>query len=321
MMTSRERVERAIRFEEPDRLPFNFWMDRRRMAELNAKYGEDFRITRYDADVVEAMCMVPFPTGRHEEQAGTDWMVEPLFTDWSETPNIQLPDPSDPALIANAEAMLKRYPEKAVVADLPNVLTHVEMMISQADFFMDLMDEPERVGNLFHRMSDIMAAVAEKLCKLDITALYVMDDVAANSGLMMSPAQVREHVLPHWRKVIDVAHSAGKPVFFHTDGKVTELFDVFADELKVRMLNPLQPDLQDCGEFATTYKGRTGIYGGLYTGRIHMWSPDEIRTHVFDLFEKAGKGGGLIVSSHDLDISTTEEQLEALTGAIKECTY
>ena len=97
MMTSRERVERAIRFEEPDRLPFNFWMDRRRMAELNDKYGEDFRVTHYDADVVEALCMIPFPTGRHEEQAGTEWMVEPLFTDWNETPDIELPDPSDPS--------------------------------------------------------------------------------------------------------------------------------------------------------------------------------------------------------------------------------
>lgn len=320
-MNSRERVERAIRFEKPDRLPFNFWMDRRRMDEFDEKYGVDFRITRYDADVVEAMCMIPFPSGTHEEKAGTQWMTEPLFKDWNETPGIALPDPSDPALIANAEIMLGKYPDKAVIADLPNVLTHVEAMISQADFYMDLMDVPELVGQFFHRMSDIMAAVAEKLCKLDITALYVMDDVAANSGLMMSPAQVREHVLPHWKKVIDVAHAHDKPVFFHTDGKVVELFDVFADELKVRMLNPLQPDLQDCGEFAKNYKGRTGIYGGLYTGRIHMWSPDEIRAHVFDLFEKAGQGGGLIVSSHDLDISTTEEQLEALTGAIKECTY
>lgn len=141
-MTSRERVERVIKFEKPDRLPFNFWMDRRRMEELNRKYGEDFRVTRFDAD-----------------------------------------------------------------------------------------------------------------------------------------------------------------------------------ELKIRMLNPLQPDLQDVGEFARDYSGRTGIYGGLNTGRIHLMTPEQIRSHVADLFEKAGQGGGLIVSSHDLDISTTEEQLDALTGAIKECIY
>ena len=321
MMTSRERVERTIRFEEPDRVPFNFWMDRRRMDDLDAKYGADFRVTRFDADVVEAMSMVPFPTGRFEEQAGTHWMVEPLFKNWNETLDLELPNPSDPSLTANTEAMLKKYPDKAVIPNFPNVLTHVESMISQADFFMDLMDEPELVGQFFHRMSDIMAIVADQLCSLDITALYVMDDVAANSGLMMSPSQVREHILPHWKKVIDVAHAHGKPVFFHTDGKVDELYDLFADELKVRMLNPLQPDLQDVGEFARDYHGRTGIYGGLYTGRIHMMAPDEIRAHVFDLFEKSGKGGGLVISSHDLDISTTEEQLDALVGAIKECTY
>ncbi|MFA5688632.1 MAG: uroporphyrinogen decarboxylase family protein [Kiritimatiellales bacterium] len=320
-MTSRERIERAIRFETPDRLPFNFWMDRRRMNELNSKYGEDFRVTRFDADVVEAMCMIPFPTGRFEEKAGSAWMVEPLFRDWNETLQIRLPDPEDTKLTAPAEAVLKKYPDKAVIADLPNVLTHVEMMMSQADFYMDLMDEPELISAFFHRMSDVMAAVAERLCKLDITALYVMDDVAANSGLLISPAQLREYILPHWKKVIDVAHTYNKPVFFHTDGKITELYDLFADELNIRMLNPVQPDLQDVGSFSRTYKGRTGIYGGLYTGRIHMMSPVEIRDHVFDLFEKAGQGGGLIVSSHDLDISTTEEQLTVLVDAIKECRY
>ncbi|MCF7818204.1 MAG: hypothetical protein K9M54_10015 [Kiritimatiellales bacterium] len=291
------------------------------MAELNAKYGEDFRVIRFGADVVEAMGAVPFPAGRFEEKAGTPWMVEPLFKDWNSTPDIELPDLSDPSLTANVEAMLNRHPDKAVIANLPNVLTHVESMISQADFYMDLMDEPELVGAFFHRMSDIMAAVADRLCQLDITALYVMDDIACNHGLLMSPEQVRDHILPHWKKVIDVAHAHGKPVFFHTDGKVVELYDLFADELKVRMLNPLQPDLQDVGEFARTYNGRTGIYGGLYTGRIHMMTPDEIRAHVLDLFEKAGQHGGLIVSSHDLDMSTTEEQLDALVGAIKECTY
>lgn len=320
-MNSRERVERVVNFETPDRLPFNFWMDRRRMDELDTKYGADFRVTHYGADIVEAMSMVPFPTGCFEEKAGTPWMVKPLFKDWNETPEIELPDPNDPTLTANCEEMLRRYPDKAVVANLPNVLTHVESMISQADFYMDLMDEPELVDRFFNRMSDIMAAVAERLCNLDISALYVMDDVAANSGLLMSPAQVRNHILPHWKKVIDTAHAAGKPVFFHTDGKVEELYDLFADELKVCMLNPLQPDLQDVGAFARDFKGRTGIYGGLHTGRIHMMSPDEIRAHVFDLFERAGQGGGLIVSSHDLDISTTEEQLDTLVEAIKECRY
>lgn len=318
-MTSRERVECAMRFEKPDRLPFNFWMDRRRMEELNAKYGEDFRVTRYDADVIEAMSMIAFPAGRFEEKAGTPWMVEPLFRDWSETTEIELPDPADPVWTANAERMIAAHPDKAVIANLPNVLTHVEMMMSQADFYVDLMDEPERVDAFFHRMSDIMAAVAERLCQLDITALYVMDDCACNHGLLISPTQLRDHILPHWKKVIDVAHAADKPVFFHTDGKVEDLYGLFADELKIRMLNPLQPDLQDVGAFSREYHGRTGVYGGLWTGRIHQMSGQQIRDHVFDLFDKAGRNGGLIVSSHDLDISTTEEQLDALVAAIKEC--
>jgi uroporphyrinogen-III decarboxylase len=248
-------------------------------------------------------------------------MQKPLFVDWSDADTLVMPDPLAPGVTATVEQVLKEFPDKAVIVNMPNVLTRIEAMVPQEEFYVALMENPEAVEHLFSRMSDVMALAAERLCDLDIAALYVQDDVAANNGLLMSPGQVHEFVFPHWKKVIDVAHAHDKPVFFHTDGKVEELYDVFADELKVRMLNPLQPDLQDVGAFAKKYQGRTGIYGGLYTGRIHMMSIGEIRKHVFDLFEAAGTGGGLIISSHDLDLSTTEEQLDALVGAVKECTY
>ena len=320
-LSPRDRVEKTIRFETPDRLPFNFWMDRRRMAQLEEQYGENFRVTHYDADVVESLAFLPFPTAEFKDQSGTEWMVKPLFEDWTEMRDLELPDPDNSGIVAIVENDLKHFSDRAVLADFPNVLTFTERMINQQKLYMDMCLAPDLVQEFFHRMSDIMASVAERICKLDITALYVMDDIGFNNGLMISPEQLRDQVLPHWKKVIDVAHAHDKPVFFHTDGKVEAAWHIFADELGVRMLNPLQPNLQSVSDFKAIYHGKMGVYGGLDTARIHTMTPDEIRAHVLDLFEKAGAGGGLIASTHDLDISITDCQLDALVGAIKECTY
>jgi uroporphyrinogen decarboxylase len=319
-MDHRERVLRAISFEKPDRVPFNFWMDRRRMSELEERYGAQMRIRHYGADILESYVPLAWPAGQFEQKAGTPWLVKPLIDDWRKAKDIPLPDPNVDGLYDYLRNDLKENPDVAVILDLPNVLTYIETMLSQEQLYVDMMDYEEEIQAFFHRMSDIMQRAAEVICKMDITALYVMDDIGCNKGLIISPAMWKRCILPHWRKPIEVAHAHGKPVFFHTDGNVQLLWEEFA-KLGVRMLNPLQPDIQPIPEFKKQYFGRIGIYGGLPTDKIHTMTLKEIEIMVQDLFEKAGQGGGLVMSTHDIDITVTDEQLDAFTGAICNCTY
>ncbi len=321
-LTSRERVERAIHFEEPDRVPFNFWMDRRRMAELEAKFGPEFRVRYYGADVIESYgCFPAFPCAEYVERNGTAWMVREAFSDWNEAKNLPMPDPLAPSLYEMLEGHLRDFPQHAIIVNSPGVLTVLEMMRRQENIYVDMLSYPEEVKDLCNRISDVMMVIAEQVCKRDITALYIQDDIAYNNGLIVSEEAIREFLLPCWKKVADVAHAHSKPVFFHSDGKVDSVYHLFYEELGVRMLNPLQPELQDIGEFKRAYHGKMGIYGGIATARFHTMSPNEIREHVFDLFEKAGKGGGLVMSSHDIDYSTSEAQFDAYAEAVKACRY
>ena len=320
-LTSKERVERIINFKTPDRVAFNFWMDRRRMSEFDMIYGDNFRISYYDADVIESFLLIDFPHGRFETANGIAWLAEPLFTDYEQSRNLKMPDPNDPKIYSTLFEDLEKYRDKAVICNMPNVLTVMEAIRPQIDLYIDMFTSAQELKDLCNRLSDVMVAVAEKVCQTDITALYVMDDCAYNKGLLFSPAHLREFVLPHWIKVIDVAKEYGKPVFFHSDGNLEEIWDIFAYELKIRMLNPLQPNLQDIGLFKLKYYEQTGIYGGVDTSMLHLMTPEQIHEHVRDLFEKAGHGGGLIISTHDIDYNITIEQLDAFVAAIKSCRY
>lgn len=321
-MTSRERVERAINFETPDRVPFNFWMDRRRMAELDEQFGPDFRVTHYDADVIEGVSLVPFQGAQYEMRSGTGWMTKPLFEDWADVYKIQWPDPNDESIYSFIKEEFRKFPDRAIISNVPNVLTYTESMIQQDALYMGMMMAPDEVSYLFNKISGVMAGVAENICKrFDITALYVQDDVAFNRGLLVSPEQFSHFVMPNWKKVIDVGHAYGKPVFFHSDGDVSPIWDTYCNDLKVRMLNPLQPNLQDLADFKRRFHGKMGCYGGLETGIIHEMTPKQIEQHVFDLFAKCGQGGGLIMSSHDIDYAITNEQLDAMVNAIHACKY
>lgn len=153
-MNSRERVESVINFRKADRVPFNFWMDRKRMAELDAKFGDDFRVAHYDADIVESFLLLDYPHGRFEENANTQWLTEPFFTNYDQLDRITMPNPDDPKIYELIRNDIQRYPDKAIICDLPNVLTISETIRSQIDLYMDLMTRPEDVSRLFSRLSD-----------------------------------------------------------------------------------------------------------------------------------------------------------------------
>ena len=133
-MTSKERVETALRLEKPDRVPFNFWMDRRLLAQYEEKYGEYFRVEHYGGDVIESYINLRWPEGKTVKRDGTSWMTEPLWPDgWGRTDGFAWPDPEDPDNFAMVERDLKSQPDKAVFVNVQGVMTIMHGIRSEVD--------------------------------------------------------------------------------------------------------------------------------------------------------------------------------------------
>ena len=69
-MRSRERVALALRHQKPDRPPFNFWMDRRLMAQSAGRFGADYRVTHFGADIAESFPGFGWPSVPGEDLDG-----------------------------------------------------------------------------------------------------------------------------------------------------------------------------------------------------------------------------------------------------------
>jgi hypothetical protein len=94
-MNSRERVKKVLNKEIPDRLPFNFWMDRDMMKRFDAMYGENFRVSYYDADVIESFFLTEwFPELKKEfvTDETTSWQVKPLIDSILDAEKLSMPD-------------------------------------------------------------------------------------------------------------------------------------------------------------------------------------------------------------------------------------
>ena len=322
-MDSKTRVLMALAHEKPDKVPFNFWMDRRLMSAYERDIGHPhWRVTHFGADVIETFAGLDFPRGSGEDHNGSYWHTSPFLKDWRDFETVPMPDPHQEAVYETIKKDLAEFPDKAIFLDLPTswgVLTYVR---TYELIYMDMVEYPEEFKKLSQKIADVQKVTVERACKMGITALYLMEDLAMTKGLTMSPEMINEFCLDYTTDLVEIAQSYNIPVLFHSDGMVMDLIEILA-QAGVCAVNPLQPHLNDATEFKEKFGDRIAVYGGLDNCFIIPEGPPEkIRDHVQDTFTKLGKSdGGLIFSTHDIPLGTPKENVSAMIDAINECRY
>jgi uroporphyrinogen decarboxylase len=324
-LSSRERVLMALRHERPDRVPFNFWMDRRLMDQYIEEMGHYFRVDRYGADVIETFPLLPWPSGEGMMRDGTMWVTKHLWEDeWGGAASLNWPDPHDPKYYEIIENDVKNKPDKALFVNIAGITTLMHGIRAEQDLYMDFYDRPDDVLEVFDKFGEIMAETVRVVCEKfpEIAAIYVQDDLCAKNGPVFSPDMLEKFIYFVNDRPIRAAREAGKPVVYHSDGK-TEAVTEHLIELGVSAINPLQPHLNDFDQFKEQFGGRMAVYGALDNCFIIPdGTPEEVRRHVLDSFEKLGKDGGLILSTHDIPLHCPRENVEMMVKTItEECVY
>ena len=322
-MNSKERVICALKREIPDRVPFNFWMDRRLMEKNEKKYGHrHWRAKCLGADVIETFPLLTFPVGKGIDKYGSFWIQDPYLTDWTKYDEVPMPDPADPKVYELIERDIKEFPDKAVFLDTITPWGVIAGLRTYEHIYMDMYEYPEEFLALTEKILDVQKIMVEKACKMGISALYIMEDLAITKGLAFSPKMINKFCLKYAKQLADIAHEHNIPVLFHSDGNVDKLIDLLIP-LGISAVNPLQPHINNISDFKAKHGEKLTVYGGLDNCFIIPdGTEDDIRKHVHETFEILGKhNGGLIFSSHDIPITAPDRNVEVMVEAIKECVY
>lgn len=323
-MTSRERVQCVLNGQKPDRLPFNFWMDRDQMDIYDKKWGSDFRITHYGADVVEAFVSLPFwyeiPVKSHYD-GKTHWQMEPLVDDIKDALCLAMPDPNDPNVYIDIQNKKNMYPDKAIFALMLAPIGILEPLRLAENLFLELYDSPDEIHALLKKIEKVLVEAAHNACSMDIDVLYIAADICGRDGALVSPNHLKEFNFNYVKKLVEIAHNAGKKVFYHSDGLILPTLDIYV-EYGIDGCNPLEPRYNNAQEFAEKFSGKLMLYGaGDNCNIIPNGTQDQVAEHVRSQFNILGKNGGYIFSTHDIPSSCPQENIDVMVDTIKNCTY
>ena len=159
--------------------------------------------------------------------------------------------------------------------------------------------------------------VVRRLLRLNPDAIEFADDWGSQIALMISPGSWRELFLPAYRKMFEVVRSAGKHVFFHSDGLVMGILpdlvdagaNVFWVDLAIHNLNVLRARLGG----KVCFQGLTDVQFLLRNG-----TPEQAAQHGKDLIAALGSYKGGFIACSELAPDQPWENIIAILRAFRE---
>ena len=333
-LTSEERVLRALRRQEPDRVPHFEWLvDRKVRAALcpDAKTYNDFAV-RMGHDAVLAD-----PDFRKEPAGPGRWLSEwgYITQDTPEEHGIEVespiktrvdferyvpPDPHAPGRYATIERTLREYVGKAVIVHLNDVFSLPRYWMGMENLLMAIAADPGLVKALVDLSVDLNLEMAREVVARGVKIVYTGDDYASNQGPLMSPRHFRQLFYPGLCRVMGGYKDLGLLVIKHTDGKLWPILDMIVDS-GIDCLDPIDPQAgMDLAKVKAQYGQRVALKGNVDCGLLMTFgTPEQVAEATRLALRQGAPGGGFILSSsNSIHSAVKPENYQALLDTLKD---
>lgn len=186
---------------------------------------------------------------------------------------------------------------------------------------MQYMD-PELFADLFIKIGDLYEELWTEMCKRygDIFVFFRMgDDLGFKTSTLLEPDTIRQHILPQYKRVIDVVHRSGKKFLLHSCGKIFEVMeDIILTGIDAKHSN--EDEIAPFEEWITKYNDRIGLFGGIDVNTICLKPYDEVYREVLEKglkYRSMARGFGL-GSGNSIAEYVPVDGFMAMVDAVKE---
>jgi uroporphyrinogen decarboxylase len=165
------------------------------------------------------------------------------------------------------------------------------------ELFADFYERPKYVEILFERIFEQRLFQARRFAEAGVDIIALGDDIATQTGLMISLDMYRQRIKPLHAAVIAQARQITPNIFvnYHSDGKLTPLLPDLID-IGVTSINPVQAECMNLVDIKRIFGKDLTLWGCLPVQSIFAHgSHDDIRRHCEFLMEEIATEGGLVV--------------------------
>ncbi|HEY3324782.1 MAG TPA: uroporphyrinogen decarboxylase family protein [Planctomycetota bacterium] len=298
-----------MRQGEPDRVPFyELFADVEIMSAVlgrpvqtpedqiayQVKLGYDYAVARAGK--------LDFPTTGQQSAADTAELArakrtfnvggQGVIKSWEDFEKYPWPDPQK-ADYSQFEQMARAMPDGMKLVSLAGHVLEMPMAIMGYDALCALScDEPDLIAAVFQRVGETYISYYKTLASMDcVGALIISDDLGFKTQPLMSPAFLKQHVFPWYKRYCDICHAANKPVILHSCGCLELVMDeIIACGIDAK--HSYEDVILPVEQAKKRYGDRVAILGGLDVDFLCRSTPEQVRVRTREVLEKCMPGGG-----------------------------
>ena len=341
-MLPRQRIEAALSWRTPDRIPLQIHPSPAGLFEHGTKLLDLMRSLENDF-CDSALFRMPEPPGPADFDAdgryhairtdewGTTWEYR-IFGIWGHPISWPLDDlaalpgwhaPAPPSMEepklaaarATADAQRRRW---YLVGDGGALFETLRWVRRFESILMDIEDDTPEINQIADIINGYNAALVRHALALDADAVQFGDDLGSQNSLMISPDAFRRFFKPRYKELFAPVRAAKKRLFFHSCGQVTSVLKDLR-EVGVDAIWPQLP-LYDLPDLARRCRD-LGLAVLLHPDRgdlMQRETPAQIREYVLrllDAFDTAHGGSWLYI---EIDPGFPWKNVEALFSIARE---
>ncbi|HLF36109.1 MAG TPA: uroporphyrinogen decarboxylase family protein [Cyclobacteriaceae bacterium] len=139
-------------------------------------------------------------------------------------------------------------------------------------------NDPDLFSDLFIRIGDLYVELWTAMIRRysDLFVFYRMgDDLGFKSTTLLEPETIRIHILPQYKRIIDLVHTSGKKFLLHSCGNIFSIMDdIIALGIDAKHSN--EDEIAPFEKWIELYNDRIGLLGGIDVNILCLNSYDEV---------------------------------------------
>ena len=331
-MTGKQRIETALRMEQPDCVGTFEWFIDETVGQVLTGSNDPIEIVEsldidginiradYTKDYISADEYIDEWGQRQLTGDCIAATIDSPIKDITSGRDYVFPDPNSPHRFASLEKAMDRFGDRrAIILNLRDGFSDMRDLLGYEEALMQFMLEPVFFVELLNRSVDYnleLARISKERFGTNIVA--TTDDVANAAGLLFRPAQYLELIGPTFNRVMQGYKEMGYYVIKHCDGDISDVIDFWV-EAGIDCLDPIDPGAaMRLDETRAKYgsklclKGNIDCKGALCTG-----TPEDVAAEVKDAIDQAGKSGYILSSSNTIHRGVNPENYKAMLDALR----
>ena len=162
-------------------------------------------------------------------------------------------------------------------------------------------DDKDLYADLFIRVGDMMVQIWERFLA-EFGDLFCVcrtgDDLGFKTSTLLSAGDIRSHIIPQYKRVVDIAHSHGKPFLLHSCGCIFSVMDDLINDAHIDAKHSNEDVISPYSRWIDDYGAKIGNFGGLDTDVLCNSNTVDVVQYTSDVYRLCeSKGRGVAIGS------------------------